>query len=446
MGIIINRRLIAKNDTIIVACSGGVDSVVLLEQLNQLKDGFHLKLIVAHVNHAVRPASTEEYEFVRSLAALYGLEFEGTRLDKLPHAHFHEAARKRRYGFFLELAEKYQADKIALAHHADDQAETIAMRIARGSSFKGYGGIAESTFLKDVLIIRPMLKLSKSEIVNYQEEHFLSFRHDASNDEDEYTRNRFRHHVLPEIEKENKNYREKFGQFAEYMQEANHLIERLSDEFLQKKLHQDENHLTFSVGQFGRLDMIVRRDVLKKIYDLLTGDEDELSYKQTNQLLKIIESEKPHAKVSLSSGILASKSYDDFEFRHDLGTQEPAPVIKVDGFREVDFLKDTIIVASQKPNIINGICIELWYNNLDSILPLTIRTRVEGDKIKTSSGTKKIKDLFIDLKLPMTRRDSLPLIFGNDGTLLWIPGIKVAKSSKNGDKVLYIAYKRGTSC
>ena len=211
---IINQSLIAKNDVIVVAVSGGIDSMVLLDQLNRLKKRMNLTLIVAHVNHSVRLVSDEEYEFVQTTAIRYGNHFEGIVFPKLPHARFHEEARHRRYEFFYDVAKKYQANKIALAHHADDQAETILMRLVRGTSFKGYGGMLPETQLSDIVLIRPLLNITRKTIEIEMKKTSLDYRHDASNDEDDYTRNRFRHHILPTLEKENPLYRQKIIQFA----------------------------------------------------------------------------------------------------------------------------------------------------------------------------------------------------------------------------------------
>jgi tRNA(Ile)-lysidine synthase len=320
------------------------------------------------------------------------------------------------------------------------------MRLTRGSSFKGYGGIHESIRDGLVTLIRPLLHTSKTEIEAYQQEHGIGYRHDASNDADDYTRNRFRHHVLPAIEKESKTYRQKLGQFSQYMWEANAFISRLAEDFIHHQTKQLNNQVNFSVTEFNQLDTIVKRDVLKRVYDIVTKNGNELSFLQSNQLLKIIESSKPHGMVSLANNINVTKSYDLLEFNHKNENSPSQDVILLDGIGSWSFADHSFTVTKDLPNIIDGICLELWYNNLDLIFPLSVRTRIDGDKIKIGTGTKKIKDLFIDLKVPMTKRDSLPLVVDQSGEVLWIPGIKISTSTKIGDKVLYVVYKRGSSC
>ncbi len=446
MKIILNKKLISKNDVIVIAVSGGIDSMVLLHQLYLLKDSMNLTLIVAHINHGVREASDEEYEFVRKTTEKYQVIFEGTKLTDLPKTNFHDYARTRRYEFFHHICEKYHANKLALAHHLDDQAETILMRLVRGTSFKGYGGIYDSVKDKQIEIIRPLLEVSKETIKNYQEKYQIEYRHDASNDLDAYTRNRYRHHILPTIEKENKQYRSKFIQFTNYMHEANKLVEQMSDTFIRNHLIQRENTVLFPVSDFNQENRIVKRDILKKSYDILTKNTNEISYKQMNQLLDIIESEKPNAEMEISSEWIAVKSYDTFQMTKQTPLVPFLTEITINGEGEWNFGHDIFIVSSTKQNIISGICLELWYNNLDFIFPLTVRTRLEGDKIKTASGTKKIKDLFIDKKIPLNERNMIPIVTDVSNQIIWIPGVRIADHTKNGDKVIYITYKRGSSC
>jgi tRNA(Ile)-lysidine synthetase-like protein len=165
-----------------------------------------------------------------------------------------------------------------------------------------------------------------------------------------------------------------------------------------------------------------------------------------NQLLDILESDKPNAEMELSSGYLAQRSYDSFVMTINSPKETLSESILITHEGEWRY-KDTIFtVSTNKPNIISGICLELWYNNLDLIFPLTVRNRVDGDKIITASGTKKIKDLFIDKKIPLKDRDSILIVTDANHQIIWIPEIRTASSIKNGDKVLYLTYKRGQSC
>jgi tRNA(Ile)-lysidine synthase len=320
------------------------------------------------------------------------------------------------------------------------------MRIIRGTSFKGYGGIHESTKIDNIEVIRPLLNVSRNDIVKYQETNHLEYRHDSSNDLDDYTRNRFRHHVIPTIEKENKEYRSKFMQFTNYMQEANSLVEQMSASFMNDHVSSNNGTIIFNVGIFNTQNRIVKRDILKKSYDLLTNNSCEISFKQMNQLLSILESEKPNASMTLSNDWVAIRSYDTLTFAKQSKFYESLESIEMNQEGIYPFKDDIFTVSKTKPNINSGICLELWYNNLDFIFPITVRNRRDGDKIMTESGTKKLKDLFMDLKIPKALRDDVPVVIDSLGNILWIPGYRVSSDAKIGDQVLYIAYKRGKSC
>lgn len=443
MTLLINHRLIDPYDVVVVCVSGGIDSMVMLDQLNKLKKTYHLTLIVAHINHGIRKESDEEFEFVKQRAEAYGNAFEGLVIRKWPKTNFHDAARKKRYEFFLSVAKKHNASKIALAHHLDDQAETILMRLVRGTSFKGYSGIKASVSTSDCIFIRPLLKISRKTIETYQSSLNLPYRSDASNESDAYSRNRYRHHILPLVALENPNYLDKFEQFSTYIEEANDLVESLSNVFIDQHVIKRDNAITFSVEAFNHLSRIVKRDVLKRLTDRLTNDQVELSFKHMQQLLSILEGSKPHGDCVIRSPYRAERSYDTFRLYHFDSTIKTPDPITINSFGTFEFGDDTFVVCDTLPNNIHGIYLELWYNNLDLIFPLSLRLRQEGDRIRMKQGTKKVKDLFIDLKLPKSKRDRMPILVDSTDTIRWIPGVFKSPANLSGSNVLYIIYNRG---
>ena len=211
---LLNLDLLHKNDRLIVAVSVGIDSMVLLALLVKLNIEYALTIIVCHVNHHKRQASASDAAFVRETAAKLNLEYEEFDYHHDGNANFHTVSRKARLAFFLAMARKHKADKIVLAHHADDLVETVLMRLVRGSSFAGYGGIREQLQFEGVTLIRPLLSVSRAEIENYQKQEDIDYREDASNLEDDYTRNRIRHHLLPFPQAENPQYSENFRPFS----------------------------------------------------------------------------------------------------------------------------------------------------------------------------------------------------------------------------------------
>ena len=191
------RNLLQINDTIIVATSGGPDSMALLNLLCDKKSEKNLNIIVAHVNHNVRTESKEEEILVKDYCENKNIIFESMIIEETIEKNFEMEARKIRYEFFNKLIEKYNAKYLFTAHHGDDLVETILMRLNRGSILKGYKGIETEVKKKNYTLVRPLLWVNKKDILEYVDANKIPYALDYTNEENEHTRNRFRHHVLP---------------------------------------------------------------------------------------------------------------------------------------------------------------------------------------------------------------------------------------------------------
>jgi tRNA(Ile)-lysidine synthetase-like protein len=438
---ILNQALLQENDSIVVAVSGGIDSMVLLDALCALRETYHLTLIVAHVNHRVRNESEEEYVFVAQQCKAYDVAFEGMTLVHDPTDNFHNYSHIKRYQFFYETAQKYYASKIALAHHADDLSETILMRLVRGSSFIGYAGILEQVPYQTCQLIRPLLAVTRKEIVHYQTTHHLEFRSDASNEEDKYTRNRFRHHLMPLIEQEDPRYRAKFAQFSTYLTEAYALIHRLAENFIQTAVKWTGGEASLSLVAFTGLDRVIARDVIKKIVDQLTGDQVELSFAHFENVLKITTSPKPNARITIDRSLRVLRRYDELCFQTSTPIESPVnqPIY---GFGTTVLSNGDTVIIGENPSNSDGISIELWYNNLDFVFPLTVRNRQNGDRIKLTDGTKKINDLLIDRKVVMQERNRILVFLNPHQEVLWIPGYRISPLAREGASKIHLTYVR----
>lgn len=439
---ILNLDLLSPDEAIVVAVSGGVDSMVLLDALAAERDSLRLRLIVAHVNHGIRKASEEEYRFVESRCADYGIPFEGMVLDRKEKENFHQYARTRRYEFFREIALRHHARKIALAHHADDQAETILMRLTRGAGFVGYAGMSARSSFGDIEIIRPLLEIPKKEILLYQKEHDLEFRSDSSNDEDHYTRNRFRHHIIPVIAAEDPQYPEKFAQFSTYVGEAYSLVSRLSRDYLGSRVDWGETDASVSVPSFLSLDRIVARDVVKRIVDRLTDNSLEISFLHLGNILALAENPRPNAKITVDKRFTVIREYDRLRFQAVIPSFLPFSV-SISGPGRQELPNGDIVIIGENPCIVDGISIEVWYNNLDFLFPVTVRTRLPGDRIRLSGGTKKVADLLIDRKIPVEERNRIPLFLNAAGEVFWIPGQRIGTVAEAGSQKIKFQFLRG---
>ena len=184
------NNMFDKNETIVLALSGGVDSMVLFNVLTT--SDLDLKIILAHVNHNKREESKMEYQMLKKLAKKHNIPFEGYEVEINDNSNFHDDSRNQRYAFFKVVAQKHKASKIVVAHHLDDQVETIIMRLIRGTSFSGYAGIPSIRKDRNISIVRPLMKVAKEDILDYARDNDIIYYEDLSNSEDFYTRNRYR--------------------------------------------------------------------------------------------------------------------------------------------------------------------------------------------------------------------------------------------------------------
>ena len=220
----LNNYNISKNEKIVVATSGGPDSMFLLHTLNQL--GYNC--ICAHVNHNVRTASEDEYKFVENYCNINNIIFEGMKIEQYRKDNFHNEARTIRYNFFKKIVKKYNAKYLTTAHHGDDTIETILMRISRGSNLNGYKGFSSFEKLNDYVLIRPLIEYTKDEIKQKVKINNIPYVTDLSNDSDKYTRNRYRHHVLKFLKAENNNIHLKYLEFSNELNEASEYINEVA--------------------------------------------------------------------------------------------------------------------------------------------------------------------------------------------------------------------------
>ena len=199
------NNLIKNDDVIVVGVSGGPDSMFLLDMLLKVKKDKHFVIIVAHVNHKLRIESDEEALFVENVAKDNKLIYEYMEIKEYNHDNLENDARVKRYDFFQDLVKKYEAKFLMTAHHGDDLVETVLMRLVRGSNIKGYSGFKREKQMSNYLLVRPLIKIKKVDILEYMGQNKLKFYKDASNDSMKYTRNRFRKKVLPILHEEQEN-------------------------------------------------------------------------------------------------------------------------------------------------------------------------------------------------------------------------------------------------
>ncbi len=424
--IVKNKNLFKENEKIVVALSGGVDSMVLFDVLYNINKN----IIIAHVNHNVRDASAEEFVKIKEFAKSKNLIFEGYVVSRNGETNFHQDSRNQRYNFFKAIAQKHQSNKIFVAHHMDDQVETILMRLIRGTSFTGYAGIPGERKDRNISIIRPFIDINKEVILEYAALNEIVFWEDESNHEDYYTRNRFRNKIIPLLKDENPKLNERVAQFADYINSADAVLNRLRDEFLKEFCFYN----TISLKAFLDLDRAIMIKVIKYLVNTASLNTVEVSYEQYDSIIKLCLNNTPNAVYALGKGFDFYKEYDYLYVRKAEEVEDVNIKVIKEGEYFVSDNKSYVFTSKKlKHNYTNYF--ELCYN--DKVFPLYIRQRHNGDKMSLKIGTKKIKNIFIDQKVPQSKRDKL-LLITNDEFVLWIPGIKKSVQDETGKQKLYI--------
>lgn len=435
-----NTSLIEENDSLLLAVSGGIDSMVMLHYLNEVKKTYNIKIAVATFDHQKRKESFLDCRLVEMACKKLFIKCYTGILKEDSDENFHDFARAKRYEFFVKTAKEIGANKIVLAHNSNDNAETILMRLTRGSSFEGYRGILPKTTYQNLIVIRPFLDVSREEIEEYQKSNNIEYNEDKSNQEDHYTRNRFRHHVLPLLEQENPRYLNKFKQFSEYMTSAYELIEKLANEFLKKSVNTDNSIYEIDVLEFNELEDIIQIDVIKKAVNLKTNNSVELNYKNIQDIRGLFTNLKPNLELPLNEKLYIYKSYNSVYFGDSKTKIEDYQYI-IDKPQDVILPNGDLVIITKKPNKYYDNMTELCYNNLDFVFPITVRNRRNGDKIKTTSGTKKLKDIFINNKIPLDKRQHTPIFLNKNQEIIWIP--KFYDKETSGIHKLYLIYQEG---
>lgn len=448
-------ELLRRNETVVLAVSGGPDSLCLLYIFKNLAAEFKLNLIIAHLNHCLRPEGDHEAAAVAALAKELNLPCEVKAVDirvykKTLGVGEEEAGRSARYLFLLEVARKYGASKIATGHHRDDQAETVLLNIIRGSSVDGLSGILPIRKWKGLELIRPLLCLWRDEIESFCMYHQLKPFIDSSNLETEYKRNKLRLELIPHLEeKYNPKIRQSLARLADLAAR-----DRL---FLQTLARLNYRKITHFAGD----DTIINRQSLKALPPALQGRIAHIALKKylpagkinrvhIEQVLKILQSSSTGKKLTLPDGLQLEQSYDRIiiSSRHLQVSNIIKPVIvPIPGRVCITdrFGIESRVVSVNKLSWPPG----KYEAYLDySKIPagaISVRSRKPGDRFfpQGSAGRKKLKDIFIDHKIPRKRRDTIPVVTAGD-KIIWLAGFRIAEPYKVTEKtkqVLLLQYK-----
>lgn len=434
-------ELWAPHDTIVVAVSGGPDSVALLRILHDISlTRMPLSLICAHVNHGFRDESVEEAELVRGLAAELGIPFELAEFDipsiiKESGLGPEGAAREKRYQFLIATAHRYRARSVALAHHADDQAETVLMRLLRGSGPAGLAGMRWKRTEKNVELIRPFLRINKTALVGFCREEGLAYAEDATNLLTQYKRNAVRLEVLPMLEQHNPRVRQSLLQLAEIASAEDEYMEANAAKCFDELVFTGHGKYTLERAAFAAIPSALQRRLIKLILNYLSADSSFMDFPKIEAVRRGALQEYPTVwTLDMGGGYVCMRQYDTIVFSSKPLTRQVSytyrlslthPRIKLMEIGKVMTMKmlaSEVFLAQEEEYGKNS----AWFDRDELVLPLTIRSRLPGDTIRVMglNGSKKVKDIYIDDKIPSSERPAIPLVCDALGNIVWIPGVR----------------------
>ncbi|MFL0252126.1 tRNA lysidine(34) synthetase TilS [Clostridium neuense] len=432
-----------KGDRVVVAVSGGPDSICLLHLLNSIKSKFDMEICAAHVNHCLRGAEADaDEEFVRRFCEELNVDFYVKRVDinklaKEKKLSSELAGREARYDFFEEVMEKFRGNKIAIAHNANDRAETILMRIIRGTGLDGMVGIKP---MRDEVFVRPLINTSRNDIEKYCLDNKISPRIDKTNLERLYTRNKIRLDLIPYIMNNfNEDVVAALNRLGDIVSIDNDYMQKIANKKYDSYCYLDEKNIIIKKEAFCEHEAVLSRMIRRAISEL-TGNVYNIEKKHVEDIIHI-QQVGTGKKVNLPNNIVAHNNYGDICFEvksNDIidnkkiyeASIENSHVISFNGFKfEVTLLESKTDIKLKQDDYVK-------YFDANKVgTNISIRYRNDGDKFKPlgMKSFKKLKDIFINLKIPREDRIKIPLIcFGNE--IAWIVGHKISEDFKIDDQ------------
>ncbi len=316
-------NMLKRHDRVLVGLSGGPDSVTLLHMLLGLKEDYSLSIYIGHVDHMIRAKeSADDKEFCEGLARRSGLEIFCESVDVRQIAKdrtisLEEAARLERYDFFKRVARSKGINKVAVGHTADDQAETVLMRLIRGSGATGLGGMSPVKVMNGLTIIRPLIEVPRREIENFIKEKNLFFRHDSSNDEIDFTRNRIRHELIPYLEdKFNPNVKEVLVNMAENLRCENEFLEKLARRKLKGIVKKNKSRDTIlDIKKFKKQPEAIQKRICRAAIEQIRGNLRRLTYQHWREVKELVDNRPSNSIVDLPGGVNVVKNKDRIVFQ-----------------------------------------------------------------------------------------------------------------------------------
>ena len=447
---LVRRRLLGERSKILVAVSGGVDSVVLLDLLAGERDHLALTLAVAHYNHQLRGTESDDDEmFVKERARAHGLECYVERADtaevaRLSRRGVQETARSLRYDFFAKLLLSSGFDRVATAHNADDNAETVLLNLFRGAGVQGLAGIP--VFRSDSNIIRPLLFAERKDIKAYVQEVNLPFREDSSNDTDHYTRNFIRHRVVPLVQEQiNPMIVQTLNRSAELFRELEAYLSynaRHHFDLIATRKSPDDLHI--AIPGLRGVPALLRQHIVMLASERFTGRHPD--FDQTARVLDLMNG-MTGAWVPLSQEYVVFRDRDALVFRKAEPMSEFRIVVQQNHAYDLGTFHFSSEVLSGVPEQTPGGPAEFVDADKVRTGDLILRTWSDGDAFMPLGmrTMKKVSDFFVDAKVPVYEKRRFPILETTDGSIVWVCGQRIDDRFKVTDdtrRVLKLEFHR----
>ena len=458
-------NMISFNDKILVGVSGGPDSISLLRFLLSLKKEFNLSVYVAHLNHKLRGKdSDEDAEFVIKIANKLKLSYKIEDCDineysKKYSLSIEEAARESRYRFYSRTAKIFNANKISLGHNADDQAETVLMRIIRGCGVEGLMGIPPVRGS----IIRPLIECTREEIKEYCRKNNFKYRIDLTNRTPIYFRNKIRLKLLPILSEEyNENIKGNLLKLRNIISEVSEYLQKETEEAFCKVTNKENTEkVIIDLGKLNLLSLAIKRRIIRKSIKVIKGNLYDIHFKHIHQIMELINCQSGEKRLELPDRIIIKKRYDhlivfkekqivenkkiitsDWEYGLSTPGKEKIKSLRITIETKVMNLSEVKPLEFSKKNKSYSEFTELI--DFDKVkFPIKIRNKRHGDRFfpLKMNGSKKVKKYFIDKKIPKGQRNLIPLLVDDEEKIICVLGLRLdnrVKIEKTTEKILYV--------
>lgn len=414
---------------VLVAVSGGCDSVSLLHLLRFAADDAGLRLTAAHFDHAMRPGSERDAAWVRGLCGAWGVPLVTERAAAAPRTE--EEARDARYAFLRRVQAERGADFIATAHHADDQAETVLFRVLRGTGIPGLAGIPPRDRTG---LIRPLLHFPRAEIVRYARGKGLAWREDPSNAAADFARNRIRLRLLPWVERTvAPGARRSLARLAELAREEEEAWDAVLAPLLEEAVREEDGALVLVRERLAAYDWRIAARVLRAALRRLGPPPDRAGTRMALQFI----SHAPSGRVfTLPGAVRITTEFGLARLERAPGSAPQAPpdqplvIARADAPGEARLRIGGAEWTARWGVAEDGGAEGEWTMRMaiDRVrFPLTLRGRAPGDRVRTPAGTRPLKKLLGEARVPVRRRGTLPVLADATGAVLWVPGVARAQ-------------------